>query len=369
VKILFISSRNFLIRGNGGDIATYRNYFSFCEIAGENNVKVIYLSGNPNSTLGWKIKKRINYFRGFKEGLDGIKMKQIIQNSFSFDVVFIESSDYGTIAYHLKKAKYPGRIITFFHNIEFDIIRQLAKREPWRFPKVPLNYYNEKQACNYSDVKIVLNSRDSERLHRNYGPNEALIIPISIRDGLKNTDTGSFVSSTPTCLFLGSAWYPNVQGILWFVNNVLDHVDIKLQIVGIGTEILKEKINSPKVEIMGYVEDLSQIISNADLMVFPIFLGGGMKVKTCEALMYGKQIIGTTESFEGYNLNLSKVGAVCNTKEDFISAINKISAGGVKRFNSYNRDSFLKNYSFEATLKLFRVALEEKTKKTISAIS
>ena len=29
-----------------------------------------------------------------------------------------------------------------------------------------------------------------------------------------------------------------------------------------------------------------------------------MKVKTCEALMYGKNILGTTETFEGYELDM-----------------------------------------------------------------
>ena len=41
-----------------------------------------------------------------------------------------------------------------------------------------------------------------------------------------------------------------------------------------------------------------------------------MKVKTCEALMFGKNIIGTKEAFEGYELDYQKVGAMCNTKEE-----------------------------------------------------
>ncbi len=41
-----------------------------------------------------------------------------------------------------------------------------------------------------------------------------------------------------------------------------------------------------------------------DYIISPIFVGGGMKVKTCEALMYGKNIIGTSESFEGYDIRL-----------------------------------------------------------------
>lgn len=38
-------------------------------------------------------------------------------------------------------------------------------------------------------------------------------------------------------------------------------------------------------------------------MVMPIFSGSGMKVKTAEALMYGKFLIGTKEAFEGYEID------------------------------------------------------------------
>lgn len=46
-----------------------------------------------------------------------------------------------------------------------------------------------------------------------------------------------------------------------------------------------------------------------------------MKIKTCEGLMFGKNILGTSKAFEGYDLNYCKVGAVCNTKEEFIESI------------------------------------------------
>jgi hypothetical protein len=36
-----------------------------------------------------------------------------------------------------------------------------------------------------------------------------------------------------------------------------------------------------------------------------------MKVKTCESLMFGKNIFATTEAFEGYELDYDKVGALC----------------------------------------------------------
>jgi hypothetical protein len=92
-------------------------------------------------------------------------------------------------------------------------------------------------------------------------------------------------------------------------------------------------------------------------MVSPIFKGGGMKVKTCEALMYGKNIFGTSEAFIGYEIDYDKVGALCNTKEEFIDTINNYCSTKREKFNEYSRKCFLENYSFDATLEKFEKLL------------
>jgi hypothetical protein len=63
--------------------------------------------------------------------------------------------------------------------------------------------------------------------------------------------------------------------------------------------------------------------------------------------MYGKNIIGTTEAFEGYDVDYNKVGALCNTKEEFIKVLNEVSKHPLPRFNQYARQLFLEKYSEE----------------------
>ena len=50
----------------------------------------------------------------------------------------------------------------------------------------------------------------------------------------------SLTSTQPLCLFIGSYFPPNVQGIERFVKKVLPHVNIRLKIVGKGMAKLKE---------------------------------------------------------------------------------------------------------------------------------
>jgi polysaccharide biosynthesis protein PslH len=116
-------------------------------------------------------------------------------------------------------------------------------------------------------------------------------------------------------------------------------------------DALKSEFIHPKIEFLGFVPDLSSVLLNADYVLCPIFIGGGMKVKTCESLMYGKNIIATKEAFEGYEVDYTKVGVICNNKEEFINAIKHYCTIKREKFNEYSRECFLKKYSFHATLK------------------
>jgi glycosyltransferase involved in cell wall biosynthesis len=130
-------------------------------------------------------------------------------------------------------------------------------------------------------------------------------------------------------------------------------VDIKIKIAGRNMERYRDVFFHPKVEFLGFVENLSAVIMDADYFLCPIFKGSGMKVKICEALMYGKNIIGTTEAFEGYEVDISEIGALCNSKEQFISEIRKCGAVKRRKFNEKSREYYLQKYSYNATLHMF----------------
>lgn len=111
------------------------------------------------------------------------------------------------------------------------------------------------------------------------------------------------------------------------------------------------------IPVFSNVPDLAPFFEEADFMVYPIFSGSGMKVKTCEALMYGKNILGSSETFEGYELNISSCGRLCNTAEDYLKAIRFFSKNPVPKYNIYSRSVFVNKYS------------EDKAKKTFEGVS
>jgi hypothetical protein len=289
-------------------------------------------------------------------------VQKMLDLAIKSEYVFINFSLYGILAKLIKKISLKICIITFFHNFEYEYAKQLFtftdvnngyKKSSlhYRLLRTYMIFRNELWACRYSDIIIAINKRDADLIERYYKRKADAIIPVSFSDKYAASQPTK-VSNIPIGLFLGSNFFANAHGMLWFVENVLPFANMRLQIIGKNMD----KINFPtsdKLEVLGYVDDLTLYMQNADFIVLPIFKGSGMKVKTCEALMHGKNIIGTGEAFEGYDVNFEKVGAKCETAEEFIVAINEFPKKFVNKFNEYSRSVFLEKYSDKVTFKQF----------------
>ena len=103
--------------------------------------------------------------------------------------------------------------------------------------------------------------------------------------------------------------------------------------------------------------------TNAYGVIMPIFLGSGMKVKTTEALMYGKAIIATDEALTGYSIDGIDGIYKCNSAEEFIDAINNV-ADKNERFIPEIRLHYLYNHQTEALTRKVELILSKILKLT-----
>ncbi|MDH6306791.1 hypothetical protein M2459_003437 [Parabacteroides sp. PF5-5] len=357
-KLLFIRYRRPGSVDAGGEQGTNTNYNVLCRLLGEENITVYYIHEEQSFKKmilgGFSIL--INFLKGYYYGLSPHKVKEIKTLATNYPYVFIDRSIFGRIAKVLKNNQYGGKVITFFHNVEsVYFAAKIGRYMPWRSVVINCVTQNDQESCDYSDIIIALNERDKQEIEKRYHRTPDILSPVVFKDTYKLQEYPSALTQQkPVCLFLGTYFPMNVHGILWFTKEVLPNVDIDLQVVGKNMHELQPRVKKyENIKIFSNVPDLRPYIENADFMLFPIFEGSGMKVKTCEALMYGKNIIGTKEAFEGYDLNFDKVGACCSTKEDFIKAIKHFSIHPCPRFNTYSRDMFVNNYSEEEREKKF----------------
>jgi hypothetical protein len=358
-RALFITFKKYNSVLDGGGIANQRNLSMAQQILGAENVKAIYIHDERKKRSFLNLlASAICFPFGYFNGLLPFKVNKIVKEAQHYDYVFISTSIFGILAKKLKSNRYKGTIIAHFHNIESIYYDSLLSRKlPIRNIVIECAAKNDGYCCKYADKVLTLNKRDDDILVKLYGRGADMLVPIALQDKCMsyNFDKKSMTGKRPQCLFLGSYFTANVEGIMWFVKNVLPHVDIELKIVGRGMAKLKEDDSCfQNVDIVSDAPDLAPFFLAADFMIFPIFSGSGMKVKTCESLMYGKNILGTDEAFEGYEIDTKRVGARCNTAEDFIQCIQKFSASPIPRYNSYSRDVYVESYSEKSSLETFR---------------
>lgn len=357
-KALFISFKKYNSILEGGGIANQRNVTAAMNVLGTENVDIYYVHDeNKNQGLMDYIKSAMFFPLGYFNGLTPSKVKDIVKRADGYDYVFINTSVFGIIAKALKESGYRGKVIAFFHNVESVYYESsVSKRLPFRNVIINCAYKNDGYACKYADEVITLNLRDSQMLKQLHGRGATAIAPITFADKLdeSNVDSSAMTSDCPLCLFVGSCFNANNEGVLWFVKNVLPHVNIRFRVVGKGMSRLKEENECMKdIDVVSDAPDLAPYFLEADFMILPIFSGSGMKVKTCESLMYGKNILGSTESFEGYSLDFEKVGGCCNTAEEYIKLLRLFAGHPVKKYNAYSRQVFKECYSEQASVSLF----------------
>lgn len=363
MKILIIRYKKTRGVPEGGEQGSEKNLTVLRQIAGHDNVDTYFIHDEAHHRSAWEYLQGILYMPlGYYFGLTPKRVREIISLAQAYDVVFVDRSVFGIVAKRLKETGYRGRVVAFFHNVEvvYFSAKYSNQLNPMRWLVVPCADRNDRWSCQFADRTIALSTRDDDELYRRYRRHADVLIPVAFVDRYKHDSYPTdLTDSKPLCMFLGAYFPANVEGIEWFTKNVLPHVDIRMQIVGKDMDKLKDaEWMRPDIEVFSSVPDLEPLFVAADIMVLPIFKGSGMKVKTCESMMFGKNIIGTPEAWSGYELDYSKAGASCFTADEFIAALTDFCQHPRPRFNSYSRNIFVTQYSADRMVDKFRKVLE-----------
>ena len=270
-----------------------------------------------------------------------------------FDYVFQEGTTSGHLAKSLATAG--ANLIVFAHNVETILYKERFEKNKYNIVEA-LKYLlvkrNEKKSVRYCSILISLTKRDSETIKSLFGRDADYLIPVSFKTATLQSKVSENMEKY--CLFVGSNFFPNNEGVAWFIKNVVPSINIKLKIAGSCCKSLPpiETEANNRVELLGIVDDLDFLYQNAQFVIVPLFKGSGMKTKTIEAMSYGKTIFGTDECFQGIECDYEKIGGLCNTATEFINRINNYRGG---TFNEYTKSLFDSYYSNEAVQEKFNI--------------
>lgn len=130
-------------------------------------------------------------------------------------------------------------------------------------------------------------------------------------------------------VMLSSGGQLNYSGIVWFLDKIFPHIleffpDCNLHIAGSLCNLLKNKTLSEKVKLHGYVDNPEDLYKLGDIAINPCFSGTGIKIKTFEALTYGRIIMCHPHSTKGiYKKEQAPVFASTDYK-DWVNELEKL---------------------------------------------
>jgi glycosyltransferase involved in cell wall biosynthesis len=132
-------------------------------------------------------------------------------------------------------------------------------------------------------------------------------------------------------VFLGSMdWMPNIDGIVWFAEKIWPrvkekHADATLTIVGRRPvpKVLELAANDPGIVVTGTVPDVRPHLAKASLMIVPLRVGGGTRIKIFEGMATGIPCLSTRIGAEGLPVTDGKDHLLADEPADFASAIDR----------------------------------------------
>jgi GT2 family glycosyltransferase len=238
----------------------------------------------------------------------------IKENAPYLDYVLL-SRPYIAVKYleHIKKyAK--AKIIYYGHDLHY--LREerryesekdkKALREARRWKKL------ETRIMGGSDLVLTLSELERELIEKELPGKEVRTFPVFVFNSL-HREAPDFAKREGLLFVAGFAHTPNVDGILWFLNNIFPAVlrelpKIKLYIVGSNPPEAVSALASSNVIITGYLsdEELLGLYKKARLAVIPLRYGAGVKGKTVEAMYQGLPLVSTSIGTEGL-INIDKL--------------------------------------------------------------
>lgn len=157
---------------------------------------------------------------------------------------------------------------------------------------------------------------------------------------------------------------PNRDGVEWFLKEVWPQIlrsipKAEFRIVGTGCP--QSWCESPRVKVLGYVEDTRDEIASWMCTVVPILVGGGTRVKIAEAFSRGCPVVSTHVGAFGYAVKNGRELLLADDAKNFAQACEKLLSDSNLRNNlrSAARRYYEMNLTWDAIAESVKRALDQ----------
>jgi glycosyltransferase involved in cell wall biosynthesis len=227
----------------------------------------------------------------------------------------------------------PGRRLVMAHNVESVIWQRYHETETnplkrWYIGRQWHKYLRfERQALQAADLTVAVSELDADRFRHDMDVANVDVVDNGVDTShFQPTDTRR---EPATLLFLGSLeWRPNLDGVRQLLEHVFPAVrrdvpDARLLLVGRNPPDWLRRAAQPStgVELHGNVPDVRPFLARASVLVVPLRIGGGSRLKILEALATGTPVASTRVGAEGLALVPGQHLEVSETVDDLAASI------------------------------------------------
>jgi polysaccharide biosynthesis protein PslH len=254
-----------------------------------------------------------------------------------FDVVNLEFSFLGHC--DLRQAprgeKLPALVVDS-HNIDYELARQYAREGSSLvrrlYAEANWRKLRREELATYRDADGVYlcSAADERRLLDEVPTARTAVIPNAADVEYYRARSNDPPPDGRTVVFFGLLSYvPNVDGVNHFVKDIWPriaeaHPEARCKIIGGRPPASLLALAGPRIELTGFVPDLRPHLAAAAVVVVPLRVGGGTRLKIVEAMAMGKAIVSTALGTEGIEATPGRDILVEDHPAAFADAVNRL---------------------------------------------
>jgi glycosyltransferase involved in cell wall biosynthesis len=289
--------------------------------------------------------------------LHSIEMQSAIDELLSsrdFDVVQVESSQMSGFRYGSSAA-----VILDEHNIEYELLQRVQQGErSWLrrfYNQVEYRKFRpvEQRSWRTADGCVVTSDREQAIVSAHAPSTPVMVVPNGVDANFfapRGLDIGA-----DTLVFNGlMAYRPNLDAATYLVQEIMPAVErvrpgATLTIVGDGYPSDLESLRRPNVLVTGKVPDIRPYLERAAVVVVPVRMGGGTRLKVVEALAMSKAVVSTSIGCEGIQVRDGEHLLRADDTEGFAASIGLVLSDSERgtALGRAGRSLVMEKYSWE----------------------
>lgn len=307
------------------------------------------------------------------------RLEQLLRVN-QYEVILLETIYTTSYIDIIRKVSPKTRIVLRLHNIEYQIWKQRAEQSKNPAKKIlfkslsrQLKQYtldtipkiDQLLTISTSDHNWITNSELLSLEHVHYQP-------VGIDQLIKSSNYTRVEIGKLHIGFIGAMdWDPNVDGLEWFMSKVWQpffesQSNIHLHLA--GRKYPKGRYaNVGGVTEHGEVSDVNQFLDRLDILIAPLFIGSGVRIKILEAMAAGKVVISTPIGIAGIEVINGKEAIIAEKAYEFSDTINELHLNEEKLTAlKRNANSFLTQHYNQEKLsnQLYNLLIQLKKRKT-----